>query len=1050
MGFELRLLGEFLIRNAGVEIKGLSTRHQSLIAYLVLRAPSPVPRSEIAFNLWVDSKESQALTNLRKALHQIKNILQNGDLIRTDSQSLQFNLSPDDKIDVLEFTAQHGIAEKARAINDVDAERTALETASDMYGKDLLPNCYDDWIAPERERLRNLFIQGTDRLIALLEISKHYRDAIKYSLRLLQIDNLHEDTYRTLIRLHALNNDRAAALSAYHTCARLLSRELGVDPDTSTRELYEQLLKSDTNLFREKVVTAPVTHPLVGRKDEWKTLLSDWKAATDGKLRMTLISGEAGIGKTRLAEELLHWANRQGICTASATCYSAEGQISFTPIANWLKSIPLDGLDSHWRIELERILPELRNETTSLPSMTENWQKRVFFEAMARALLNGDTPLVLFLDDIQWCDTDTLGWLRYFLHFDLKVKVLILATIRAGEPKLNTELQLLLADLRAEGRFTELELQRLDKSETTLLGSHLLRNELPDDVARNLFRESEGVPLFVVELANAGMRVGSTFNAESGMEEKEAKVAVVELPPRLRAILDERLARLSSPARSVAEIAAVIGHEFNFDLLMRISELEEGVTINALDELWQARMVRDRGSWYDFSHDKLREAVLAGISPIRLRWLHQRAGEALETSGEKTEYARIAGHYECAGLNAKASEFYASAAGQSCELFAFMEALGHLKSALLLETRHDVLADLHEQRGDVLMMLDRREDAFQAFSQTHGLSSDHLQKARLNRKQSALTGRFNMEIARQKYQSALDELAQVEAGDGYWSEWIEIQLTWFELCYWMQNAAEADKAIEQLRLPVEQHGSLRQKIKYRQSSIANAMVNERYRLNRFHLDLAQESLQLTLEMGDSHLISNAKRQLGMVALHADQLDIAETALREAISLCKMNGDLNSMLIGWVYLSVTHRRQSKSHEVRMDTESFQELLHTISDNPVYRGVAHANHAWLAYMEGKPDQARQSAQAALELWHSLGNPYAMHWMAQFILLAVNLREEKLEEAIACIKAMLMTPQMRFAPEVETTLLSILEVDPSNPDLIFSLGRDAVEKAQVAGYL
>jgi len=1050
MGFELRLLGEFVIRNAGVEIKGLSTRHQSLIAYLALRAPRPVQRSEIAFNLWADSKESQALTNLRKALHQIRNILQNGDLIRIDTQSIQFNLSSDDNIDVLEFTAQLGIAEKARVIDDLDTERTALETASDMYGKDLLPNCYEDWIVPERERLRNLFIKGTDRLIALLEMRKYYRDAIKYALKLLQIDNLHEDTYRTLIRLHALNNDRAAALSAYHTCTRLLSRELGVDPDTSTRELYEQLLKNDTNLFREKIVTAPVTYPLVGREDEWKTLQSGWKAAVGGEMRMTLISGEAGIGKTRLAEELLDWANRQGIRTASAVCYLVEGQISFMPIASWLKSIPLDGLDSHWRIELERILPELRNETDSLPSMTENWQKRVFFEAMARALLISDVPLLLFLDDIQWCDPDTLEWLRYFLQFAQRAKILILSTIRAEELKLNPALQLFLVDMQAEDRLTKLELQRLDEGETALLGSHLLRNELPDDVARNLFSESEGVPLFVVELANAGIRVGSAVNAETGMDEKEAKTSTMELSPRLRAILDGRLARLSSPARSVAEMAAVIGREFNFDLLMKISEQEESVTVNALDELWQARMIRDRGDWYDFSHDKLREAALAGISPIRLRWLHQRAGEALETSEEKIESARIANHFERAGLNAKASGFYANAAGQSCELFAFTEALDHLKNALLLETRHDILANLHEQRGDVLTMLDRREDAFHAFSQAHGLSGDHLQKARLNRKQSALTGRFNLEIARQKYQSALDELARIQTGDEYWSEWIEAQLTWFELCYWMQDAREANKAIEQLRQPVEQHGSLQQKIKYRQSSIANAMVNERYRLNRSHLDLAQESLRLALETGTSHLISNAKRQLGMVALHADHLDTAETALREAISLCKMNGDLNSMLIGWVYLSVTHRRQNKHHEVRADTDTFQELMQTNSDNPAYRGVAHANHAWLAYIEGKLDQAQQSAQAALELWYSLENPYAMHWMAQFILLAINLREEKLEEGITYAKAMLMPPQMRLVPEVETTLLSILEADSSNPNLIFSLCRNAVEKAQRAGYL
>jgi DNA-binding SARP family transcriptional activator/tetratricopeptide (TPR) repeat protein len=1050
MGFEICFFGEFAIQNAGVEINGLGARHQSLIAYLALRTPSPVQRSEIAFHLWMDSREAQALTNLRKALHQIRNILQNGDLIRADSHSLRLNLSNDDRIDVLEFRAQFDIAEQARANNDMDVEQAALEVISSLYKGDLLQNMYDEWLLPERARLHHLFVQSTERLIALLEARRHYRDAIKQALRLLQTDNLHEATYRTLIRLHALNDDRAAALSTYHACAGLLSRELGVDPDASTRELYEQLLKSDTRLFREKAMVVPVSHPLVGRDGEWKTLLGGWKAAGDGGLRMILISGESGIGKTRLAEELLHWADRQGIQTASATCYSAEGQVSFASVASWLKSIPLRELDAHWRNELSRILPELRSETDPLPLMTESWKKRIFFEAMARAVLSSQEPLLLLLDDLQWCDKDSLEWLGYFLRFGRKTKALILATLRAEELILNFDLQSLLVDLRAEGRLTELDLQRLDESQTALLGSHLLRKDLPDEDARNLFRESEGVPLFVVELANAGMKPGPTAHAETGMEGKKAGEPTMALPPRLRAILERRLTRLSSPARSAVETAAVIGREFDFDLLMKISEQEEGIAVNALDELWQARMIREREGRYDFSHDKLREVALAGISPIRLRWLHQRAGEALEANEETAEYARIAGHFERAGLRAKASGFYASAAGQSCELFAFTEALDHLKNALLLETRHNILADLHEQRGDVLMMLDRREDAFQAFSQAHGLSNNHLQKARLNRKQSSLTVRFNIDVARQKYQSGLDELARIQTGDAYWSEWIEAQLTWFEVCYWMQNAGEASRAIEQLRLPVEQHGSLAQKIKYRQASIANAMVNERYRLNRSHLDLAQESLVLAIETGDSHHISNAKRQLGMVALHADQLDIAEAAFREAISLCKMNGDLNSMLIGWVYLSATHRRQHKPREVRTDTVAFQELLLTISDNPVYRGVAHANYAWLAYDEGKFEQAQQSAQAALELWRSLENPYAMHWMALIILLAINVRQEKLGEAIACIKTMLTPPQMKLTLEVETALLSILEVDPSNPSLIFNLCREAVEKAMEAGYL
>ena len=1049
MGIEIRLLGEFSAKSGGIEIKGLSTRHQSLIALLALHPATAIQRSEAAFKLWMDSKEAQALTNLRKSLHQIRNILPSGDFIRADTKTLQLILSQNDQFDVLAFLTQVDIAEQAQASDDRDAEQTALEAATVLYNGDLLPSCYDEWIMPERERLRNLFIQGMDRLITLLEERQYYRDAIKGALRLLQTDNLRETTYRTLIRLHALNDDRAAALNVYHICVRVLSEELGVEPDESTRELNDQLLKSETGLQRARASVAPVSHPLVGREDEWKTLIREWKLSTSGAIRTIVLSGEAGIGKTRLAEDFLHWAKRQGISTASAACYSAEVQLSFSTITKWMRSLPIKDLNPHWLNELSRILPELRGRAVFPQPMKENWQKQIFFEAMARAILNRNEPVLLLLDDIQWCDQDSLAWLRYFLRFDTDAKMMMLVTIRTEELSSNSELQLLLVESRAEGRLTELELQRFNEKHTTSLGSHLLRRELQEDDAQALFRESEGVPLFVVELASAGTELGQAGQAGTGTREKEA-LHSMELPPRLRAVLDRRLARLSSPARSVVETAAVIGGEFDFDLLQKVSEQEESVTIHALDELWQVRIVRERGGQYDFSHDKLREATLLGISPIRLRWLHQRTGEELEALQGEVEYARIADHFERAGLGAKASDFYTKAASQVQELFAFSEALELLKNAILLETKHETLASLHEQRGDILMMLDRREDAFQAFSQAFGLSSSPLQRARVSRKQTTLTGRFKLEIAQQKYQITMDELSHVQDKDGYWPEWIETQLSWLYVCYWTQKTKEVHDLVERLKEPVEQHGSLYQKIEYCYGRIASIFITKRYRLSPSHMTLSEGTIELAIKLGDPYQISNAIRQYGMAALFADQFEAAEVKLQEAISLCEANGDQNSMLIARVYLSLTHRRQHKQQAVRKDTDMLQEHLNRVSDNPAYRAIVAANNAWLAYQNEEIEQAQALAHSALEIWRKHQIEYPMQWSALFVVLAIAEREEKADEALSYVQDLLVPAQQKLPPELESPLLSALEADPANPGLILSRCGTALKKARETGYL
>lgn len=1025
---------------------GLNTRQQALLAYLVLRHPRPASRAEAAFTLWPESSEEQALTNLRKALHHIKGNYPHGEIIQSDARTLQLNPDLDLQLDVAGFASALDSAERARRADNPLAEQTALETASAIYRGDLLPGLYDDWLVPERERLRGLFLRAMDRLIALLETRQHYRDAIRHAQRLSHADNLREETYRALIRLHALNNDRAAALNVYHTCAGILAQELGVEPDASTRELYERLLKSDIQVLRVSAPARPMSHPLVGREREWKFLLAEWRRAEAGGLRTVVLSGEAGIGKTRLAEDLSHWTARQGIRTVMAGCYAAEGQVSFAPLTGWLRAMPLDGVEARWRNELARILPELHDGAAAPQPMTEKWQRQVFFEAMARALLAGSGPLLLLLDDIQWCDNDTLEWLRFFLRFDKGARLLLLATLRAEELPSNPQLQLLLLDLRSEGQLAEIELVRLNEAQTAELGTHLLGGNFSEAEAGTLFRESEGVPLFVVELANAGLRVDPAHGAGSGAGAVEAQ----GLPPRLKAVLEGRLARLSAPARAVVESAAVVGREFDLGLLRAVSEHDEGTTVYALDELWRTRMVRERGGLYDFSHDKLRESTLAGISPVRLRWLHQRAGEALESLQNEHEYARVADHFDRAGLYGRASAYYQRAAAHARKLFAFGEALEHLRHAILLETRHEALADLHEQRGDLLMMLERREEAFRAFEQALNLSADGLQRARVNRRQASLSGRFETEVARQKYLATLEELERARHAPGYWSEWIKAQLTWVEVCYWMQDSAGMEAVMDRIREPIERHGSLLQRIQYRFRLISGAFIRERYRLDSSHVALAQETLDLAIESDNPNYLMNARRQFGMVAMCAGQLDVSVAAYREVIALCKKNSDWNALLIARTYLSLSHRRLHRPDEVRADTELLEQDLRQVTDNPSYRGIVAANRAWLAWLAGETSQARDFARAAVEIWASLTNPYPVQWTALTVLFAIAVQAENADEALIHARALLDVRQWRLTPEVEAALLAALEPAASAPHLFLSHCRVALEKAKEAGYL
>jgi DNA-binding SARP family transcriptional activator/ketosteroid isomerase-like protein len=624
------LLGDFRLLFDETPVTALKTaRLQSLLAYLVLRRNAPQPRSKLAFLFWPDSTEAQAHTNLRNLLHHFRRALPEADLfLQADAGTLGWRPDAPCTLDVADFESALAQAARAEETGHQTALRAALEEAAALYRGDLLPGCYEDWVLSERERLRQAFIEALDRLIRLLESGREYQAAIGYTQRLLRHDPLHEAAYRRLMRLRALSGDRAAALRVYHTCATTLQRELGVDPSPATHEAYERLLNVEALPGPPQAAT-PAASPLVGRDREWAQLQAAWRAAAAGRPRLALLLGEAGMGKTRLAEELVEWANRQGIANASARCYAAEGELAYAPAAAWLRARPWHQLDAPWLTEVARLLPEVLVERPDLsPSgpLAEAWQRQRLFEALARAILAADQPLLLFIDNLQWCDRDSLEWLHYVMRFDPRARLLILSAFRPGGIGEDHPLATLRRDLRQDGELAEIELGPLSRAETASLATNFCGRELDPAYAALVYRETEGVPLFIVEMVRAGPLAQSR-----GQEKTATGAGPSSLPPKVQSVIEARLAQLSPPARELAGLAATIGREFTFGVLARASDAPEGTLVRGLDELWRRRVVREQGAEsYDFSHGKLREVAYARLSAARRRWLHRRVAQALE------------------------------------------------------------------------------------------------------------------------------------------------------------------------------------------------------------------------------------------------------------------------------------------------------------------------------------------------------------------------------------------------------------------------------------
>ncbi len=1081
----IQLLGDFLLISGETPVTSVDVpRLQSLLAYLVIHRTAPQPRAHLAYQLWPDSTDAQALTNLRNAVYRLRHTLPDANsFLHVKRQGLQWQSERPDvswTLDVQDFEHALAEADEAEHVQGLKAARQALTQAVEVYHGDLLPSCYDEWIIPERDRLRQAFLHALDRLVGLLEGEREYATAIGIAQRLLRLDPLHEATYRQLMRLYTASGDRASALRTYHTCTTVLERELGAEPSRATREAYERLLQLEVHVpeSEEPRVASLAVTPLVGRQREWGHLQATWRNMVAGRPHMIILTGEAGIGKTRLAEELLSWVGRQGIITASAHCYAAEGTLPYAPVATWLRvdalRASLSTLLPAWRSEVARLLPDLLASDPDLPRpgpLTEGWQRQHLFEALARALLSGNAPRVVHLDDLQWCDRETLEWLHYLLRFDQQARLLLIGAIRSEEMSASSPLASFLNSLRRDGLVTEIELRPLNVADTTFLASHVAGHDLTSPDAAALYQETEGNPLFVVETIRAGTLDPGKTTQHPAKHAPTRHNAL--LPQTVQAVIAARLAQLSPMAHELINLAAVIGRAFTFAVLAQASGADEDILVSGLDELWQRRIVREQGQdAYDFSHDKLREVTYAALSSARRRRLHQRVAEALETvyaASLDTVNGQIANHYEHAGQLQQAISYYRRAGEASWRVYANREAITSFQRALALldadpqgtfqqSWQQEVTADLYERMGDILHITGRLEEARDAYQDalTHISVYQQIHLARLHRKIGDIwQSQHRYEDVLQACRRAVTSLGQepIEGAALWWQEWIEIQSDRFMVHYWLAQMDAMVELIEQMRPVVEQYGTPVQCAELFENCYRLNVRRDRYTISDETLEYGHAALIARQEIGSLDEIAWAQCDHGYHHLWRDNLEEAGEHIHAATAIAEQTGNVMVKLWCLIGQSLLYRKRGQVEETQRISLLALEVA-TAIPRPEQSGTAQANLAWVAWREGKVEEAQAKGSAALALWRSellASIVYAFQWTALWPLIGSALELNHISEAVSHVRALLAPSQQRLPDALSAVLAAAIQAwDTDESDSARFHLQQAAALAQEMGYL
>ena len=665
MNLRLELLGPPVIQ-INEEAVNLPRRRSRALLYYLAAAGAPQSRDHLIALLWPNLDEPRARHAFRSTLYQLR---RTGLPIEADRETVHFSAHAKVWVDVTVF--RQGVARLCAPTDPMVTGPMALAQLTELaalYRGEFLEGFYlnslnyEEWLYLEREHWRGAYLDVLECLIEAQIEAGHYLQALNTAQQALATDPLQERFHRAAMRLLAWLGQRTEALTQYERCVQILRDKLGTAPLDETEALHRAILEGKVvppigtpgagGPAGERWPAPGCPSPFVGQRSGHWVLSEVLARAESDPTPVVMITGEPGVGKTRLVQEVLA---ASPVITIWGTAHPAPLPRPYAPLIGALRTdlsthgIP-DGLEPAMLDALAPLLPELG--PGSGPTDPARLWEALALWPVARAKSG---PVALVLDDIQWTDDDTWAALPTLLDRWSRAPIALIGIVHPTEiPFPATDLARYLA---RTGRMVVVPLAGLPPGDVAELLAWLT-GEHSADVSRfadRLHAATGGNPLFLLETLRT--LVEPKFCPQPADWRALCARHDVSFPTDLDQAVAQRLARWGPAAVRLAELLAVAVHPCSRTLLAQVGPFDPPALMTALSTLTAGGLVEERDGEYVFAHDALRSAVYRAISPDRRRALHRRVADALvedPTAASGPLAVDLVGHYLEAGAHAQA------------------------------------------------------------------------------------------------------------------------------------------------------------------------------------------------------------------------------------------------------------------------------------------------------------------------------------------------------------------------------------------------------------